>query len=128
VFGGRFHQHFTCSFYVRRSQSAKNTVKPLVFFALLGSLHVKAGCKMLMKLTPKEREEKRVLVTSFVYIFWGRKTNLVLLLMLMLLLLSGKWKYGLFLNWYLYNYKELLHCMINSYKTFKNCKRELQYT
>jgi hypothetical protein len=76
--------------YVRRSQSAKNAVKPIVFFALLGSSHVKAGCKMLVKLTPKEREENRVLVTSFVYIFLGRKTNLVLLLMLMLLLLSGK--------------------------------------
>jgi len=31
----------------------KNTVKLSVFFALLGSVHVKASSKMLMKFTPK---------------------------------------------------------------------------
>jgi len=30
----------------------KNIVKSSVFFALLGSTHKKAPCKMLMKLTP----------------------------------------------------------------------------
>jgi len=39
---GQFHQHFTQSFYVRRSQRHKNTVKPSVFFALLESARVQA--------------------------------------------------------------------------------------
>jgi hypothetical protein len=39
---GRFHQHFTRNFYEHRSQSAKSTVKTSLFFALLGSAHVKA--------------------------------------------------------------------------------------
>jgi len=33
-------------------KSAKNTVKPSVFFMLLGFVHVKAARKMLVKLTP----------------------------------------------------------------------------
>jgi len=33
-------------------ESAKNIVKLEVFFALLGSVHVKAACETLMKLTP----------------------------------------------------------------------------
>jgi len=42
---GRFHQHFLCSFYLPRSQKLKNTVKLSVFFALLGSPHIKASSK-----------------------------------------------------------------------------------
>ena len=34
------------------SESAKNALKSLVFFALLGSTRVKAACKTLIKLTP----------------------------------------------------------------------------
>jgi len=42
-----------CSFYARRSQKRKKYCQALIlFFALLGSAHVKAVCKMLMKLTP----------------------------------------------------------------------------
>jgi hypothetical protein len=33
------------------TKSTKNTVKLLVFFALLGSLHAKVECKILVKLT-----------------------------------------------------------------------------
>jgi len=33
---GRFHQHFTCSFYACRSQKCKNTVKSSVFFCAFG--------------------------------------------------------------------------------------------
>jgi len=36
------------------SKSSKITVKLPVFFALLGSAHVKAARKLLMKLTPGE--------------------------------------------------------------------------
>ncbi len=34
-------------------KSIKNTVKPSVFFALLGSARIKATHKMLVKLTPE---------------------------------------------------------------------------
>jgi len=37
-------------------KSAKNNVKLSVFFVLLGSAHIKAACKMLMKLTTGEAE------------------------------------------------------------------------
>ncbi len=43
----QFHQHFTSE----DPNSAKNTVKPSVFFALLGYVSVKAVHKMLVKLT-----------------------------------------------------------------------------
>ncbi len=49
---GQFHQHFKRSFYAHRCQKHKNTVKPSVFFALLGSAWVKAARKLLVKLTP----------------------------------------------------------------------------
>jgi len=48
---GRFHQHFMCSFYSHRSHKGQNTFKLSVSFALLGPEHVKAVCKMLVKLT-----------------------------------------------------------------------------
>jgi len=44
---GQFHQFFTSSFY---SDHKKSSCK--VFFALLGSAHIKAARKMLVKLTP----------------------------------------------------------------------------
>jgi hypothetical protein len=49
---GQFHKRFTSTFYLLRSQKRINTVKLLVLFALLGSVHVKAAHKMLAKLTP----------------------------------------------------------------------------
>jgi len=45
---GQYRQSFTSTFYTHRS---KKTVKLSVFLGLLGSAHVKAACKMLMKLT-----------------------------------------------------------------------------
>jgi len=38
--------------YPNPKSSEKNTVKPAVFFVLLGSSRVKAAHKMLVKLTP----------------------------------------------------------------------------
>jgi len=49
----QFHQHFTRSFYTRRSQKRKTTLSwPDCLFALSGSTHVKAVRRRLMKLTP----------------------------------------------------------------------------
>ncbi len=49
----RFHQRFMSGFYTRRSQKRKNnTFKLSVFFALLGSEHLKAVGKTMIKLTP----------------------------------------------------------------------------
>ena len=50
---------FTRSFYARRSQNCKKLLELIVFFALLGSTRVKAARKMLVKLTPIERDAKR---------------------------------------------------------------------
>jgi hypothetical protein len=49
---GRFHQHFTSSFCMRRSQKCKKTDNLIVFFPLYGSFRLKAVRKTLMKLTP----------------------------------------------------------------------------
>jgi len=47
---GHFHQHFTSSFYVFISKSAKDWQLDCIF-ALLGSAHIiKAACKTLVKL------------------------------------------------------------------------------
>ena len=43
---------FTRSFYARRSRKHKKQLEMTVFFALLGSLSLKAPGKMLVKLTP----------------------------------------------------------------------------
>ena len=48
----QFHQHTTSSFYAHRSQKRKKTVKSSSFFALSGSVCVKAAHRMLIKLTP----------------------------------------------------------------------------
>ncbi len=49
---GQFHQQFTGSFYVPRSQKRKKIQSSyLSFFALLGYAHIKASKKMLVKLT-----------------------------------------------------------------------------
>ena len=42
--------------FTHRSQKCKKTVKLSSFFALLGSVHVKAACRMLMKLTPGRQQ------------------------------------------------------------------------
>ncbi len=47
--------------------SAKNTVKLPVFFALLGSVRVKAARKTLMKMTPGERTALSFYVSSLVF-------------------------------------------------------------
>ncbi len=52
VFWGQFHQRFMSSFFALRSQKRKKTLMTRLSLALLGSLHVKAACKMLLKLTP----------------------------------------------------------------------------
>ena len=50
--GVNFIKVFTCSLYAHRSRKLKKLLDLTVFLALSGSLSVKAGCKMLMKLTP----------------------------------------------------------------------------
>ena len=50
---GQFHQFSTSSFYAPRPQKRKKSCLNLtVFFALLGSAHVKDARKPLVKLTP----------------------------------------------------------------------------
>ena len=49
---GQFHQHFTNSFYARRSQKCKKDSKVKHFFALLGSVHVKAALKHIDEIDP----------------------------------------------------------------------------
>jgi len=49
---GQFHQIFMSIFYMFRYRKCKNRVKLSVFFALLGSVLVKAASNMLIKLTP----------------------------------------------------------------------------
>ena len=51
--GGNFIKVFTCSFYARRSRKPKKLLELTVFFVLLGSACVKAGCKMLVKSNPE---------------------------------------------------------------------------
>ena len=48
---GKFHQHFTCSFYVHRSQKCKKDNQLKQLFALLGSVHVKAERKQVDEMT-----------------------------------------------------------------------------
>ena len=49
--GVDFINIFTPSFYARRFQKRKKLLNLTVFFALLGSEHVKAACKILVKST-----------------------------------------------------------------------------
>ncbi len=49
---GRFHQHFMNSFNMRRFQKCKKDWRLDCIFAVLGSVSVKAGSKMLVKSTP----------------------------------------------------------------------------
>jgi len=49
-FSGWFHQHFTSSFYARRSQSPKRYCLLDWFFMLFGSARVKAACKMSIEI------------------------------------------------------------------------------
>ena len=50
--GVNFTNVFTSSFYSSRSQKKKKLLDLTVFFALLGSVYVRAALKMLVKLTP----------------------------------------------------------------------------
>jgi hypothetical protein len=52
---GQFHQRFTRSFYMRRSQMCKMTDDLTAFFMPLGSVWVKVLLKTLMKLTPNHQ-------------------------------------------------------------------------
>jgi len=49
----QYHQHSTSSFYVRKSQKCKKTLKLWVFFMHSESAHKKAARRTLMKLTPR---------------------------------------------------------------------------
>jgi len=53
--GVNFTNILQAAFTQADPKSAKNTVKPSVFFALLGFERVKAACKMLVKSTPADR-------------------------------------------------------------------------
>ncbi len=67
-FVGRFHQHFK---KLLRAQIPRAQIRPMVwlyFFAVLGSMHVKAVRKTLMKLTPCEEKREVAL-----WEWWGRK-------------------------------------------------------
>jgi len=48
-----FNTMFVCSFYVRRSQEWKKTVKSQCLLALLEPAHEKAAPEILAKLTPE---------------------------------------------------------------------------
>ena len=50
--GVNFINVFMGSFYTHSSQKHKKLFDLTVFFALLGSTHEKAACKLLVKLTP----------------------------------------------------------------------------
>jgi len=65
----RFHQCSTSRFCA--CESAKKTDNLTVFFAFLGSVNVKATCKMLMKLTP-EINFINILRTLFLLIFCAK--------------------------------------------------------
>ena len=60
----QFHQCSMSSFYARRSQNRKKTVKSSSFFVLSGSASIKAAHRTLMKLTP---DFLRALLTAFDY-------------------------------------------------------------
>jgi len=51
--GVNYSNIFREDFIREDPKRAKNTVKLLVFFALLGSVSIKAACKMLVKSTPE---------------------------------------------------------------------------
>ena len=52
VIWGQFHQHFTSSFYVRRSQKHQKNSQVQQLFALLGSACIKAGRKHIEEIDP----------------------------------------------------------------------------
>ena len=53
--GGKFHQHFMCSFYACRSQKCKKDSQLKQLFALLGSVGVKAAYKHVDEIDPRLR-------------------------------------------------------------------------
>ena len=50
---------FMSSFYACRSQKCKKLIELTLFFAVLGSVHVKAARKMLVKLTSRRHRRRR---------------------------------------------------------------------
>ena len=54
------HQHFTCSFYLRRSQKRKNNSQLKQFFALLGSAGVKIARKHVDEIDPSRCTSNRM--------------------------------------------------------------------
>ena len=50
---GQFHQHFTSSFYVHRSQKRKKESQVKQLFALSGSVGVKSGRKHVGEIDPR---------------------------------------------------------------------------
>ncbi len=50
---GRFHQHFTSSFYVHRSQKCKKTLVTTQSFAIFGSSCTKAAHKHVGEIDPR---------------------------------------------------------------------------
>ena len=51
---GQFHQHFTRSFYARRSSKAQKDSLIKQLFALSGSVSVKDACKQIDERDPKD--------------------------------------------------------------------------
>ena len=60
--GVNFIQMLTNSFYARRSQKRKKTVKLSSFIALLGSARVKAARRMLVKMNPGRKKWGKILI------------------------------------------------------------------
>ena len=69
----QFHQQFTSSICERRSRKRKKLLDLTVFFALLGSAHLKAACKMLLKLTPLVNFTNMQFMSSFCADFLSTK-------------------------------------------------------
>jgi len=61
-------------------ESAKNIVKLEVFFALLGSVHVKAACETLMKLTPIALALRYLLLSFIQELSNGLQISLILVI------------------------------------------------
>jgi len=57
-FGVDFINILRAAFTFKDPKSVKNTIKPSVFFVLLGSAGIKASHKMLVKLTPGQQKRR----------------------------------------------------------------------
>jgi len=65
---GQFHQHFTSSYYVCRSQERKKDNQVISHFALLGSRLVEAVCKHVGEIDPLSPSQT-VSVSLSVFLF-----------------------------------------------------------